>query len=213
MIARSELKLVFTGLLTQYAGAGRVFDSYWKEIVEAYEASERRYHNLHHLLYIYRKLEECPQKPDNRESVLFALFYHDLVYEIPNVDNEKKSAAVAEQRMRGLGVEKHTIDLAKKHILATKEHLESGDADTNLFCDADMAILGDTAGAYDEYCGKVRIEYSVVSDEDFARGRARELNKLLEMPRLFKTEYFFARYEARARLNMNAEKERLLHRM
>ncbi len=209
MIARSDLKLVFTGLITQYPGAGRVFDPYWKEIVDAYQEEKRCYHNLDHLNYIYRKLEECTQKAENREAVLFALFYHDLIYDIPNNNNEARSAETGAMRMTGLGLGRSTIDLCVKHILATRDHRKSDNPDTDLFCDADIAILGESGPVYDDYCRKVRREYFEFSEEEFARGRSAEIQKLLEMEQIFKTQHFHDRYEKAARRNLATEIEKL----
>ena len=202
MDSRSALKLVFTGLLTQYAGAGRVFDSYWKEIVDAYSAPGRHYHNLDHLHYICKTLKGSPGRASNEEAVHFALFYHDLVYEIPNVSNEEQSAEIAARRMKGLGVDQASSDLCIKHILATKDHKNSDNADTNLFCDADMAVLGDSPEVYKAYCKKLRAEFSSVSPEEYARGRISELEKMLDMEPLFKTLYFRQKFEVDARRNM-----------
>ena len=209
MQVRSELKLLFTGLVTQYPGAGRLFDSMWKEIDEAYNAPHRYYHNMDHLHYINTRLDECPQKPSDAEALRFCLLYHDIVYEIPNRENEKKSSDIAARRMKGLGVPPPVIDLCVKHILATKEHEPSDNEDTNLFCDADIAILGDTPRRYSEYTMKVREEYKEVTDADFTRGRKRELEKLLAMPRLFKTPFFYEKYESQARINIGEEIKRL----
>ncbi len=209
MQVKSELKLIFTGLLTQYPGVGKVFDSLWKEIVDSYTEARRHYHTLHHLRYIYNRLEECPQKAQDREALLFSLFYHDLVYEIPANDNEEKSAAIAADRMQALGITQATIDLCVKHILATKNHLPSPNADTNLFCDADMAILGETPDKYKEYTMRIRAEYEIISDTEFMKKRAEALSKLLGMERLFKTDHFFRLYEKPARNNMEDEIKRL----
>lgn len=205
MDQRSELKLIFTGLITQYSDSGKVFDSYWKEIVEAYSAPTRQYHTFEHLTYVYRQLEQCPQKAANREAIQFALFYHDLVYEIPNTENEERSAEIAAQRMKGLGIAQESIDLCVSHILATKTHKKSGNPDTDLFCDADIAVLGEPPEIYTAYCKKVHAEFKDTPPADFARGRIRELEKLLDMEPMYKTLHFRQKYEVSARRNLMEE--------
>lgn len=209
MKVKSDLKLVFTGLVTQYADIGKLFDSYWKEIVEAYSSEQRHYHNLHHLHYVYSRLEECPQKPVDREALLFCLFYHDIVYNIRATDNEERSANIAVLRMEGVGAKKQSIELCKQHILATRTHEATGSPDSDLFCDADIAILGEVPERFAEYCRRVRLEYLGVADEEYNGGRARELESLNNRKELFHTEYFRNRYEDTARKNLEKEILRL----
>ncbi len=71
--------------------------------------------------------------------VLFAVYYHDVVYRVLRKDNEEKSALIAEKRLNTLNVKTNRIELCTKHIVATKAHRRSDDPDTNFFTDADLA--------------------------------------------------------------------------
>ncbi|MBK3534429.1 hypothetical protein JHN48_33635, partial [Streptomyces sp. MBT72] len=62
---------------------------------------------------------------------------------------------------------------------------------------------------YAAYAAQVREEYGFVPDEAFRAGRAAVLRQLLDLPRLFRTSYGAAEWEARARHNLATELELL----
>lgn len=84
-----------------------------------------------------------------------------------------------------------------------------GDADGELLCDADLGVLAGAPEEYAAYAAAVRAEYGFVPDEAFRDGRAAVLRQLLALPRLFRTAYGAAHWEAPARTNLAAELVRL----
>lgn len=78
-----------------------------------------------------------------------------------------------------------------------------------MLCDADLAVLAGGPDAYAAYAAQVREEYGFVPDEAFRAGRAAVLRQLLALPRLFRTPYGAAEWEARARHNLATELELL----
>lgn len=89
-------------------------------------------------------------------------------------------------------------------IVATKKH-EAGDHETNLFTDADLAILGSGSSTYDSYAKDVRRGYSMYPNFLYKPGRRKVLQHFLEMERIFKTEEFALKFEERARMNLGRE--------
>lgn len=87
----------------------------------------------------------------NWDTVLFTLFYHDIVYYALKKDHEEKSAALAESRLKSIAVPQSIISNCIAHILATKQHLPNQDADTNYFTGADLSILGADWETYSIY--------------------------------------------------------------
>ncbi|MDB5011955.1 MAG: hypothetical protein JWQ25_157 [Daejeonella sp.] len=203
------LKETYVQLIKQYTDNEDLIADYWDEVEIHYTKSNRHYHTLKHLENLLNQLLMVKSEIKNWETILFALFYHDLVYNALKSDNEEQSAEFAEQKMKQIGVPGHVIEGCKKQILATKSHLEDSDGDTNLFTDADLSILGQGWETYSRYTANVRKEYSVYPDLVYNPGRRKVLNHFLGMERIFKTEYFHSKFEKQAKINLKKELERL----
>ena len=145
----------------------------------------------------------------NWETILFTLYYHDIVYNSLKSDNEEKSAEFAEKRMKQISVSHETIELCQRQILATNSHMKSTDSDTNYFTDADLSVLGQTWKTYSLYYKNVRKEYSIYPDLIYNPGRKKVLNHFLKMDRIFKTGFFHNKFEIQAKQNLQKEIELL----
>lgn len=199
------LKETFTKLLANYTDDDRLTNELWTEIEEHYSAKNRHYHNLQHLDSLYQQLAMVRDQIAHWETILFSLFYHDIIYNPLKSNNEEKSAELAEKRMKQLTVPDDMIVLCKAQILATKTHLQSTDNDTNYFTDADLSILGQAREVYSTYSKNVRKEYAMVPDLLYKRGRKKVLNHFLSLDRIFKTDFFYSKYEQAARRNLAME--------
>lgn len=202
---QSTLKQTFTTLLHTYTTDTGLIDTLWNEIEKAYSASKRKYHTRSHLEHVLAQLTLVKDNIQDWNTLLFTLFYHDVVYKASRSDNEEQSAAVAEKRMKQLAVSDEKIQKCKNQILATKSHVEQTDADTNYFTDADLSILGQEWDIYAEYCKQVRKEYALYPDFLYIPGRKKVLTHFLNMERIFKTDYFFKAFEEKAQNNLTAE--------
>lgn len=203
-----ELKAEFYRIVEQYGGA-HLQSNLWQDLHSAYTDSSRHYHNLTHLENLYTQLLPVKNEIRNWDAVLFALFYHDVVYNTLSQNNEEKSAELAREHMQMIGVPEATINECVAHILATKSHVLSENNDTNLFTDADLSILGAPSDLYVQYTEQIRKEYRFYPDLVYKPGRRKVLQHFLEMKRIFKTHYFFAKYEEQARRNIAAELQQL----
>lgn len=199
------LKSTFQQLFTKYRLSNSEIKKAWKEINIHYCDPHRYYHTLAHLRGLFAALNAHKTQLTDWEVVQFAVYYHDIVYEVGRNDNEEQSAAWVERIMQLLNIRPDRIDRCKKHILATKGHEKSDDNDTNLFTDADLSILGADPGTYGQYCSAIRKEYAVFQEPVYNEGRIRVLKKFLEMPHIYKTEPFQRKYEQTARTNLANE--------
>ena len=203
------LKETFIELITKFTDDISLTNMLWTEIEENYSDKKRYYHTLTHLDNLQNQLCEVKDKIKNWETILFTLFYHDIVYNAMKSDNEEKSAELAELRMKQINVPTEIIENCKSQILATKKHEEKSDFDTNFFIDADLSILGQDTETYKIYFQNVRQEYSIYSDLIYNPGRKKVLNHFLDMDRIFKTDYFYAKFENQAKLNLQYELEHI----
>ncbi|MFK7972328.1 MAG: hypothetical protein AB8F95_18300, partial [Bacteroidia bacterium] len=181
----------------------------WNEITESYNQKGRHYHDLKHLENLLAELEACRSFIQDWNAVLFVLIYHDIVYKATRSDNEAQSAVIAQERLQSFGVGKEMTDKVCDYILATKSHDTHQDMDCNLFTDADLSILGKGWEDYERYTQQVRQEYKIFPDLLYKPGRKKVLRHFLAMPRIYKTDFFFERYEDKARTNLERELEQI----
>ncbi|HTN46703.1 MAG TPA: hypothetical protein VL098_10190 [Flavipsychrobacter sp.] len=203
------LKQTFIRLLTNYTNDNHLISNFWTEVEECYLGKNRYYHTLQHLENLLRQLIEVKEEINNWDAILFALYYHDIIYNSLRSDNEEKSAELAEERMRQIPVSDLIIVHCKKQILATRSHIKSPDSDVNYFTDADLSILGQPWEVYLLYYQNVRKEYSHYPDIIYNPGRKKVLDHFLAMDRIFKTDFFYRRFETQARQNFLQERELL----
>jgi predicted metal-dependent HD superfamily phosphohydrolase len=199
------LKETFIGLLTNYTDNVSLTNELWTEIEKHYTSKKRHYHTLQHLDNLLTQLTEVKDEIQNWNTILFTLYYHDIIYNSLKSDNEEKSAELAEKRLKEISVSIHTIELCKYQILATKSHIKSTDNDTNYFTDADLSVLGQDWETYSTYYKSVRREYSIYPDIIYKAGRRKVLQHFLTMDRIYKTDIFFSKFEIQAKRNLTNE--------
>ncbi len=203
------LKETFIELLENYTDDERLTEKLWTEIEKNYSGKKRHYHTLQHLDNLLIQLTEVKGEIQNWKAVLFSLYYHDIIYNPLKSDNEEKSAELAEKRMKQISVPDDMLELCKNQILATKAHSNSTDSDTNYFTDADLSVLGQSWEAYSVYYKNVRKEYSIYPDFVYNPGRKKVLNYFLTMDRIFKTDFFYGKFEIQVKQNLQKEIELL----
>ncbi|WP_324028174.1 hypothetical protein QSV08_09665 [Maribacter sp. BPC-D8] len=199
------LKETFTALLLKYTDDKRLINVLWTEIEKNYSGKKRHYHTLQHLDNLLSQLTIVKGEIKNWETILFTLYYHDIIYNATKSDNEEKSADLAEKRMKEISVSSNIIEQCKKQILATKSHHKSINSDTNYFTDADLSVLGQSWEAYSLYYKNVRKEYAIYPSFIYNPGRKKVLHHFLSMDRIFKTDFFYNQFETQAKQNLQRE--------
>lgn len=203
------LKTLFHDLVIQFHPTEGQQEHLWQEVEEAYRSPGRHYHTLVHIESVIRELLGVKLRIDNWNTLLFACFYHDIVYDPAKKTNEEESAILAAERMHGLNVTADVIAHCERMIMATQSHQHHPDSDIRYFTDADLAILGADEQAYLAYSEAIRKEYGMFDDETYRKGRTGALEQYLSRPRIYHTDHFYSRYEQKARINMQRETERL----
>jgi predicted metal-dependent HD superfamily phosphohydrolase len=201
----SNLKEIFSNLLINYTTNSSLINELWDEVEKNYSGKKRHYHTLQHLENLLITLTEVKSEIQNWESILFTLFYHDIIYTALKSDNEENSALLAEKRMQQLSVSNDIIERCKNQILATKSHSKSTDSDTNYFTDADLSVLGQPWEIYSLYYKNVRKEYAIYPDFIYNSGRKKVIQHFLSMNSIFKTDYFYNQFEKVAKENLMKE--------
>lgn len=171
------------------------------ELQVIYEHPLRTYHNLEHIHNMLEKLTESERYAAHPHRILLAIWFHDAVYDPKRTDNELKSAEFWIRKMTGYLVG-DLLQWGKMAILATINHFPNPDSDIQLLLDLDLASLGAPWERFCEDTHKIRQEYAHVSDQEFRDGRKQFLQKMLDRPRIYGTEYWYNLFEERARENM-----------
>jgi predicted metal-dependent HD superfamily phosphohydrolase len=201
------LKGEFCDLINKYDITNHYATKYWDEVENNFSKPYRFYHTMEHLNHIYKELLEVKQHILNWDSIIFSIVYHDFILDIYKKDNEDKSASLAKKKLEKIYCDEGLIQHCKRTIIATKSHIISNDSDINYFLDADLAILGSNWENYSRYLSNVRNEYAIFPKFVYNLARRKLLKSFLNHDKIFKTEYFFNRYEEIARANIQLELE------
>lgn len=134
------------------------------------------------------------------DELLFAVIYHDIIYNPSSKTNEEDSASVAKLDLSGMRLDLNKIE---RLILSTKhEQIHQPDVETQCMIDADLSILGSPKSEYLSYMVSIREEYSFVNYLDYSYGRIQFLQKMLSREKIF---YKLTELESIARTNLYDE--------
>jgi len=202
-----DLKQQWLALTLQYSTDEALLLQEFDHLVTHYTTIDRHYHNLQHIRSLLQLRQQYDDNIHDHDTLSFAIFYHDLVYDIQRDDNEEESALAAGRFMQQTRVPELQANKVMSYIRATQAH-SSGDINDNdlaLFLDFDMAILGSPADEYRQYAQQIREEYYIYTDHVYNLGRSKVLQQFMQMPNIYSTETFRTRYEKQARENITAE--------
>lgn len=179
-----------------------------EDLLIRWSEPHRSYHTPSHLLEVLEALDLIFSPDDDdtlRRRVRLAAWFHDAVYEGAAGADEQASAVLANELLAGVVPASEVAEVVRLVLLTASHRPEPGDRAGDLLCDADLAVLGQSAHGYREYVAAVRKEYSHVSEGDFATGRADVVRRLLAMDPLFRTESAQLRWLDAARINLTNE--------
>ena len=174
-----------------------------RQLVSRHLEPHRRYHGVDHITDLLSRLGDLPF--ERADEAVAAAFLHDAVYVVSAPDNEARSADLARVVLDELAGAPFA-DRVAAICAATATHAGTGDADADLFLDADMAVLGDPPDAYARYRAAVMAEYlTAVPRETYLTGRiARFIEPTLAGGPIFHTPSLAPR-ERQARENLARE--------
>jgi predicted metal-dependent HD superfamily phosphohydrolase len=175
-----------------------------EELVECYSEGHRHFHGMAHLTLVLDLLDEL-----NADARLrLAAWFHDAVYYPGRSSNERRSAALARQRLAEAGLPQADTEFVARAVMATAGHKTAVPAFEPLL-DADLAVLGARPDVYESYRHAIRQEFAIVPAIVFRRSRARFLRLMLERPAIFRSPACRLRFEAQARRNLQRELDQM----
>jgi predicted metal-dependent HD superfamily phosphohydrolase len=202
-----NLKITFKELMSRYTDNVSFVENLWKKLDVNYsKINKRPYHNWLHISDLLSLSEQHQSVFDNQDDVLFAIFFHDVIYNTLKMDNEEKSAVFAQKYLSLMNFPKDRIDKNFSYIIATKTHQNTTqDSDLSYFLDFDLSILGSEASRYQAYTQQIREEYAIYPDFMYKPGRKKVLAHFLDKPTIFKTNTFQELLEEKAKENLRWE--------
>lgn len=201
----SRLELSWQNLLQNFGVDSAIARKTFLDIANLYSSPNRFYHNLDHVSQVLQVIEPMRSLALNPDTIAFAAWFHDVIYDAKSNDNEEKSASYAASLLSYLNLSSELINSVANLILKTKIHRNpDNDIDSQILLDADLSILGADVSNYRRYSQAIRKEYSWVSDESYQVGRLKFLQNILQRPRIYLTDTMFA-LEINARSNIQAE--------
>lgn len=169
------------------------------ELAQYYAEPTRHYHTLRHIRRCLRDLDWARGAIPDPDAVELALWCHDVIFVPGARDNEQRSA---DWLLRWAGDRIAAAGRIADMILATTHDVAPADPDCAFTVDIDLAVLGGGRTRFRQDGARLRAERPDLDDLVYdARERAL-LNGLLARPRIYYTDLFHTRCEARARRNL-----------
>lgn len=163
---------------------------------------QRRYHTQQHLAECLALFGESMAHAGHPAEVELALWFHDAVYDVHGHDNESRSAGLAHDAVLAAGVAPAVAERIHALVMATRHAALPEGNDAQLVVDIDLAILAAGRARFDEYERQIRAEYAHVPEASFRAKRREILAGFLAREKIYATPALRARFEIRARRNL-----------
>jgi len=179
---------------------------YEYSIVPAY-TKERHYHTLKHIKHMLIYLHDFELTLIERTKLELAIWFHDVVYDSRNKDNEVRSAEKFAGFAKHAGFKQSIFDeiisliLITKHVDSPRNRLEE------IICDCDLKELA--TDNWKKNSENVRKEYAFLSDDEWKEGRSEFLMSMLSKEHIFHTDTYKGILEDAARINIQKELDTL----
>jgi len=172
-----------------------------------YAEAQRAYHTWAHIEALLGHFHTLGDHIHDKTRLLWALYWHDAIYDPTRSDNEAVSADLLRAEGKA-ALPANTLEDAAIIIEATAKHelpaALKGDAlsDAALFLDIDLSILGSRPDVFDAYEDHIRFEYSFVPIEIYTPARSKILSGFLARKQLYFTRVCADLWEENARTNL-----------
>lgn len=203
----SQLKENWFKLGEKYFEDLKLVEKIWKEIVKKYSEKNRYYHNLIHISSMLDLASENQSEITNYDELLFAIWFHDIIYKSSSNKNEEKSADFAKSTLKETSKGGINIDKVYQLIITTKKHqiLLKENNDNAFLLDFDLSILGSDWNIYQAYIQNIRKEYKIYPNFLYHPARKKVLESFLNREKLYFIEKHQDLFEIKARQNLEKE--------
>ncbi|MEM7562350.1 MAG: hypothetical protein AAF353_04770 [Pseudomonadota bacterium] len=174
----------------------------YARLAAAYSEPHRYYHTMDHINYCLGQLDLCRSEVDNADAIEMAIWFHDVIYQPGNPDDERQSAALYADLAKGVHSD-HFISQVYEMIIATIHDGESlQHSDNKYMVDIDLSSFALDWDAFVQDSENLRLENPHVEAGEYQRRQKKFRESLLARERFFYTDFFHQRYEQQARKNL-----------
>ena len=178
-------------------------------LTEAYMEPHRKYHTLDHITRMFNTARD--HKLTLTDEQYIAIWFHDFIYWPQSQVNEEMSAQYCVEFLQDHpSFNNYIVEISSstvaRIITDTKDHIATH-PQSGLVIDLDLAGLADPFFKYMETGKLIREEYSHLSDEQWAEGRIKFINKFLGRKQIFQTAWGLDHFERKAFGNLTTELE------
>jgi predicted metal-dependent HD superfamily phosphohydrolase len=166
------------------------------ELTRLYCEPHRRYHGLVHIA----EMLETGRALDLDDDQVWAVWFHDAIYDPRRPDNEARSAELAAERLRAIGWPADGIERVRRIVLDTCGHQASSEHSWKVL-DLDLSPLAAPRARFEKNSRDLAEEYAHLDAQALREGRAKFAEGFLARERLFYTPWG-ERLEAQARENL-----------
>lgn len=178
-----------------------IFELIW----QYYSSSNRYYHNINHIVSCHQQLDTYEKVEFKHPAfVRFAIWFHDVIYDTRQNNNEEMSALLAKTVLFNNCVPEE-IEAANELILFTKHNRFAENEYEKLISDIDLSILGTFGSEYKKYSEAIRLEYGWVPDYMYYSQRLKILKGFYNKENIYYNELFKQLYEIEAKNNLRGE--------
>ncbi|KAK6535801.1 hypothetical protein TWF281_000052 [Arthrobotrys megalospora] len=176
---------------------------YSQPMGDAYTEPHRAYHNTSHITFMLDKLAEDVRNKNvelsdwEQRCIMFAVWWHDFVYNPQAKDNELQSITAWENFVDQVSQTSPILESYKAPVSllihCTIAHTVPSPIPSSLlspalvsyFLDLDLAILAASRDIYIAYSNNIRSEYNNYSITDYRNGRTAVLKGFLGREKIF----------------------------
>jgi len=144
----------------------------YNRLAARYGEPHRAYHTFSHVEHCLKEFDAAKELTEHPLEVEFAIWFHDAVYDPRANDNEEKSAKLAQESAREMGLPDLFGARVADLVLISKHTALPQGIDAQIFIDIDLAIFGASKSLFDAYEQGVRKEYHFVPEAIFRARRA-----------------------------------------
>lgn len=193
---------LFSSLTSNIEGSEKLFN----KLCTKYEEPHRYYRNLDHLYRLFKLFEQVKDLVKYPNSLALAIFFHDVIYQPKNSDNELQSAEFLKQELSEIGIAPEIINQAYELILRTKDHQTENVPDANILLTLDLAILASPDyKTYENYALNIRREFQHVPLAEYQEKRAAVLENFARRPIILPNPELIGLTNGMAKANLEDE--------
>ncbi len=180
----------------------------FNRLSEMYGESWRSYHNLNHIRDCLNYFDACNNHALFPDSIEFAIWFHDCIYEVGAQDNEERSRDWFLEKSEGC-LNSRLRTIVAKLIMDTSLNGVPDSKDGKLLADIDLTSFGLPWHKYIKDSTDVQHELMANNITGSDAGKRKFLTSLMEKENIYYSMYYRKYFEQTAQINIQKHLQQL----